>query len=350
MSSRYAAVRWPRLKLSFIFEKKSAWMIMFLLLVLALLSIFSVGIGTLYISPLRTIQVMLGTDAGSMEANIIWNFRMPRLVMAGLAGMALALSGTILQAVVRNPLASPDVIGVTSGAAMMAVLYLAVFNVKTSIVWMPLFAFAGAAAVSAFIYFGAWKKGVSPMRMILVGLGVTALLEALKTIFLIFSPIFVTSQAKIWITGTVYGANWTSVKFFTPWLLLFVPLLFVFAGRMNIQVLGNELPVVLGGRIQLQRFALLVTAAALAGSAVAFVGGIGFVGLMAPHLSRRLVGGSHGLLLICSAIVGGLLLMTADLIGRTIFAPRDVPAGVFTAVIGAPFFLYLLVKTKKKTE
>jgi len=348
MSSRYATIRWPRPKLSFIFEKKSAWMSLLLLLVLALLAVFSVGIGTLYISPLRTIQVMLGMGTGTMEANIILNFRLPRILLAGMAGMALALAGTILQAVVRNPLASPDVIGVTSGAAMMAVLYLAVFQVKTSIVWMPLFAFAGAAVVSAIIYFGAWKKGVSPLRMILVGLGVSALLEALKTLFLVFSPIFVTSQAKIWITGTVYGATWTSVKFFAPWLLLFIPLLFVLAGRLNIQVLGNELPVVLGGRIQLQRFALLVTAAALSGSAVAFVGGIGFVGLMAPHLSRKLVGGSHGLLLICSAIVGAILLIAADLIGRTVFAPRDVPAGVFTAVIGAPLLLYLLIKTKKK--
>jgi iron complex transport system permease protein len=113
-------------------------------------------------------------------------------------------------------------------------------------------------------------------------------------------------------------------------------------------VLGNELPVLLGGRIQLQRLAMIGTAAALAGSAVAFVGGVGFIGLMAPHLSRRLVGGSHGALLICSAIVGAILLVAADLIGRTFFAPRDIPAGVFTAVLGAPFFLYMLIKVKKQ--
>ncbi|MDF2958846.1 MAG: iron transporter permease [Paenibacillus sp.] len=347
--SRHVAIRAKGLRFSLIIDKKGIRVLFTVMLFLAILMILSIGIGTLYISPWRTIQVLLdGPGGGAMEATVIWNFRLPRIIMACLAGMALALAGTILQAVVRNPLASPDIIGITSGAAMMAVLFLAIFNVKTSIFWMPLFSFAGAAAVALFIYLAAWKKGVSPMRMILVGLGVSALLEALKTLFLIFSPIAVLSQAKIWITGTVYGANWTSVQYFSPWLVLFVPVLFVLVRRLNIQVLGNELPVLLGGRIQLQRFALIFTAAGLAGSAVAFVGGIGFIGLMAPHISRRLTGGSHGALLVCSAMVGAILLVTADLIGRTLFAPRDIPAGVFTAVIGAPFFLYMLIKVKKK--
>jgi iron complex transport system permease protein len=283
-----------------------------------------------------------------MESNVVWNFRMPRLLLAMMAGMALALAGTILQAVVRNPLASPDIIGVTSGAAMSSVLYLALFQVTTSVKWMPLFAFAGAAVVSAFIYFASWKKGISPIRMILVGLGVSALFEAFKTLFMIFSPIIVASQAKVWITGTVYGATWQTVNSYCPWLLLIIPLLFILAGKLNLQPLGSELPTLLGGRIQLQRLVLVGTAAALAGSSVAFVGGIGFIGLMSPHIARRLVGGAHGVLLPAAALVGAILLVAADLAGRTLFAPRDVPAGVFTAIIGAPFFLYLLVKQKKK--
>ncbi|MFC4307117.1 FecCD family ABC transporter permease [Cohnella boryungensis] len=267
---------------------------------------------------------------------------MPRLLLAVMAGMALALAGAILQAVVRNPLASPDIIGVTSGAAMSSVLYLALFQVTTSVKWMPLFAFAGAAVVSAFIYFASWKKGISPIRMILVGLGVSALLEALKTLFMIFSPIIVASQAKVWITGTVYGATWQTVNSYCPWLLLIIPLLFILAGKLNLQPLGSELPTLLGGRIQLQRLVLVGTAAALAGSSVAFVG------LMSPHIARRLVGGAHGVLLPAAALVGAILLVAADLAGRTLFAPRDVPAGVFTAIIGAPCFLYLLAKQKKK--
>jgi iron complex transport system permease protein len=347
--SRYKTIRVSRLRLSLLFEKKAGWMLLALLLLLAALALVSIGVGTLYISPYRTLQVLFGEAAGqSMEATVIWNFRIPRLLLACMAGMALALSGTILQGVIRNPLASPDIIGVTSGAAMMAVLFLAFFNQTLSVRWMPVFAFAGAAAVAGFIYFAAWKKGISPMRMILVGLGVSALLEAFKTLFIIFSTIIVASKAHIWITGTVYGASWKEVQYFTPWLLLFLPILFLLVRRLNIQVLGDELPVTLGARVQLQRLGLIATAAALAGSAVAFVGGIGFIGLMAPHISRRLVGGSHGVLLVCSAIVGAIILVTADLIGRTVLPPRDIPAGVFTAVIGAPFFLYMLMKVKKK--
>ncbi|MEC0231680.1 FecCD family ABC transporter permease [Paenibacillus alba] len=347
--SRYVTFRSERLRVSFLMEKKRMAMLFVSMLILLMLSIISIGAGTLYISPLRTVQVLWGGPHGeAMESIVIWNFRLPRLIMACLAGMALALAGTIMQGVVRNPLASPDIIGITSGAAMAAVLFLAIFSLKTSIFLMPVFAFVGALVVAVFIYLAAWKKGISPSRIILVGLGVSALLEALKTLFLIFSPIAVLSQAKVWLTGTIYGANWDTVLYYSPWLILFVPILFTLSRRLNIQVLGNELPILLGGRLQLQRFALIFTAAGLAGSAVAFVGSVGFIGLMAPHISRRIVGGSHGILLVCSAVMGAILLVAADLVGRTLFAPRDIPAGVFTAVIGAPFFLYMLIKVKRQ--
>jgi iron complex transport system permease protein len=347
--NRYMTARSERLRVSFLVDKKKMGMLVATMLFLLMLAIVSIGAGTLYVSPWRTLQILwAGPHGDAMETVVIWNFRLPRLVMASLAGMALALAGTILQGVVRNPLASPDIIGITSGAAMAAVLFLALFSLKTSIFLMPLFAFTGASLIAVFIYVAAWKKGVQPSRIILVGLGVSALLEALKTLFLIFSPIAVLSQAKIWLTGTVYGANWDTVLFFSPWLILFLPILFTLARHLNIQVLGNELPILLGGRLQLQRFALIFTAAGLAGSAVAFVGSVGFIGLMAPHISRRIVGGSHGLLLVCSAIVGAILLVAADLMGRTLFAPRDIPAGVFTAVIGAPFFLYMLIKVRRQ--
>ncbi|UKS28453.1 iron ABC transporter permease [Paenibacillus sp. HWE-109] len=347
--NRYATFRSERLRVSFLVDKKKMGMLFVSMLILLILSIVSIGAGTLYISPLRTLQILwAGPHGEAMESIVIWNFRLPRLLMACLAGMALALAGTIMQGIVRNPLASPDIIGITSGAAMAAVLFLAIFNLKTSIFLMPVFAFVGALLVSVFIYLAAWKKGISPSRIILVGLGVSALLEALKTLFLIFSPIAVLSQAKVWLTGTVYGANWDTVLYFSPWLILFLPILFTLSRRLNIQVLGNELPILLGGRLQLQRFALIFTAAGLAGSAVAFVGSVGFIGLMAPHISRRIVGGSHGILLVCSAVMGAILLVAADLVGRTLFPPRDIPAGVFTAVIGAPFFLYMLIKVKRQ--
>ncbi|GKU76654.1 iron ABC transporter permease [Paenibacillus sp. L3-i20] len=319
-----------------------------LLLVWLVLAIVSIGIGSLSVSPIQTLEILLFSGSNSAEGIVIWSLRLPRLLLASLAGAALAMAGTVLQGVVRNPLASPDIIGVTSGASMMAVFYLAFFNESIGISFLPFFAFAGAALVSFFIYMLAWKRGVSPLRMILVGLGVTALMEACKTLFLIFSPIFLTSQAQLWITGTIYGATWSNVYSLLPWLCVLLPFLLYMVRHLDIQALGDDLTVSLGGRIQLQRLTLIGAAAALAGAAISFVGGIGFIGLMAPHIARKLVGSSHRMLIICSAIVGAILLVTADFIGRTLFSPRDVAAGVFTAAIGAPFFLLLLMKAKKR--
>ncbi|MBH5320108.1 iron ABC transporter permease [Paenibacillus sp. GSMTC-2017] len=321
-----------------------------LLSLLFILSVASLSVGSLVIAPFKTLEVLFvsGWGGDSAENTVIWKFRMPRLLLAGLAGAALALSGTILQSVVRNPLASPDVVGVTSGASMMAVVFLAFFNESLNIVWMPLFSFAGAVAVTFFIYVASWKRGVSPLRLILVGLGVAALLEACKTLFLIFSPIFLTSQAQVWLTGSVYGTSWHNIYSFLPWFVSLTIVLIFMVRQLNIGVLGDELTISLGSRLQRQRMLLIGVAAALAGSAISFVGGIGFIGLMAPHLARRLVGSSHALLLPCAALVGAILLISADLIGRTMFSPRDIPAGVFTAVIGAPFLIYLLMNVKKQ--
>ncbi|MFD0589242.1 FecCD family ABC transporter permease [Paenibacillus sp. GCM10027627] len=327
-------------------EGKGFKLVVLLLLLLGC-GIVSIGIGTLSISPLRVAELLILGERDSAEGLVVWNFRLPRFVVAALAGAALAVSGTVLQGVVRNPLASPDIVGVTSGASMAAVFYLAFLNEKLGLGLLPLFAFAGAAAVSFFIYLLSWKRGVSPFRMILVGLAVTALLEAGKTLFLIFSPIFLTSQAQIWITGTIYGVNWDDALGLLPWICVLLPLILLMSRKLDIQVLGEETTISLGGRVQLQRIALIGMASALAGSAIAFVGGIGFIGLMAPHIARRLVGGSHFVLLIASALVGALLLGGADLLGRLLFSPKDVAAGVFTAVLGAPFFLYLLMKSKR---
>jgi iron complex transport system permease protein len=171
-------------------------------------------------------------------------------------------------------------------------------------------------------------------------------MQALTTLMMILGPIYQASQANIWITGTVYGSNWNNVATLLPWTVLFLIIAMVAARTINIQELGDEVATGLGGKVQRQRFTLLMISTALIGSAVAFAGGIGFVGLMAPHMARRLVGSSFGALLPASALIGGILVMLADLIGRTLFSPLEIPAGVFTAGIGAPYFIYLLFKTR----
>jgi iron complex transport system permease protein len=265
--------------------------------------------------------------------------------------MSLAVAGAILQGMIRNPLASPDILGITGGAAVAVVLFFAIFSDKNnsltiSIHWLPLGAFLGATIAALLVYLLSWKNGIVPMRLVLIGIGVSALMQAGTTIFMLLGPIYRASQANIWITGTVYGATWKNVAILAPWAVSFLIISFISARKMNIQELGEEIAVGVGVSLQRQRVFLLLLSTALTGGAVAFAGGIGFVGLMAPHMARRLVGSSFGALLPVSALLGAILVMAADLLGRTLFAPLEIPAGVFTAAIGAPYFIYLLYKSR----
>lgn len=324
--------------------------IMILGVITLLVLIMSTGIGDLKIAPWKVVSVFFGGGT-SLEQLVVTSFRLPRIIIALLAGMALAVAGGILQGMIRNPLASPDIIGITGGAGAAVVAFLTLFSnddntLMVSIKWMPVAAFIGAAIIAFLVYFLAWRKGVSPVRLVLIGIGISALTQALTTLLMILGPIYRASQANIWITGTVNGSDWQDVWILLPWSLIFIVLSFFITRQLNIQELGEEIATSVGGNVQRQRFLLLLMSTALVGGAVAFAGGIGFVGLMAPHMARRMVGSSFGALLPTAAFIGGILVMVADLIGRTLFLPLEVPAGVFTAAIGAPYFIYLLFKTR----
>ncbi|RBP05479.1 iron complex transport system permease protein [Rossellomorea aquimaris] len=324
--------------------------IMILGVITVLILIMSTGIGDLKIAPWKVVSVFFGGGT-SLEQLVVTSFRLPRIIIALLAGMALAVAGGILQGMIRNPLASPDIIGITGGAGAAVVAFLTVFSnddntLMVSIKWLPVAAFTGAAVIAFLVYFLAWRKGVSPVRFVLIGIGISALTQALTTLLMILGPIYRASQANIWITGTVNGSDWQDVWILLPWSLVFILLSFFITRQLNIQELGEEIATSVGGNVQRQRFLLLLMSTALVGGAVAFAGGIGFVGLMAPHMARRMVGSSFGALLPTAAFIGGILVMVADLIGRTLFLPLEVPAGVFTAAIGAPYFIYLLFKTR----
>jgi iron complex transport system permease protein len=348
--SKYKNIRLLNGRLSFLIDRKAS--ITFGVLVLAAFIIFviSTGTGEMKISPLTVVKVFFG-GGPEMETLIIKSFRLPRIIVALMVGVSLAVAGGILQGMIRNPLASPDVLGITGGASVAVVAFLAVFSDKSnaltvSIAWLPFAAFLGAGIVAFLVYFLAWKNGVSPIRLVLIGIGISTLMQALTTLMMIMGPIYQASQANIWITGTVYGSSWKNVATLVPWTVIFLIIALVAARTINIQELGDEVATGLGGKVQKQRFTLLMISTALIGSSVAFAGGIGFVGLMAPHMARRLVGSSFGALLPAAALIGGILVMVADLIGRTLFSPLEIPAGVFTAGIGAPYFIYLLFKTR----
>jgi iron complex transport system permease protein len=348
--SKYKNLRILNGRMSFLIDRKATVTIGILLIITFIIFVISTGTGETKIGPLTVVKVLFG-GGPEMESLIIKSFRLPRIIVALLVGISLAVAGGILQGMVRNPLASPDVLGITGGAASAVVAFLAVFSDKNnaltvSITWLPLAAFLGAGIIAFIVYILAWKNGVSPIRLVLIGIGISALMQAITTLMMVMGPIYQASQANIWITGTVYGSNWKNVVTLAPWTVIFIMIAFAVARTINIQELGDDLATGLGGNVQKQRFILLLISTALIGSSVAFAGGIGFVGLMAPHMARRLVGSSFGALLPVAALIGGILVILADLIGRTMFSPIEVPAGVFTAGIGAPYFIYLLFKTR----
>ncbi|NWQ39329.1 iron ABC transporter permease [Bacillus sp. EB106-08-02-XG196] len=350
--SKYKIFRNKKGNISYLIDKKAFFVIIALLLCTAGIFVVSTGLGEMKITPLNVIKVFFGGGT-EMDKLVIHSFRLPRIIVGLMAGIALAVAGGILQGMIRNPLASPDILGITGGASVAVVGFMAIFSDKNhvltvSIHWMPLAAFIGASVVGFLVYGLAWKNGVSPIRLILIGIGLMSLTKALTTFMMVLGPIYQASQANIWITGTVYGSTWRNVGALLPWVIILVIVAFVYARNVNIQELGDEVATGLGGRVQKQRFILLMLSTGLVGGAVAFAGGIGFVGLMAPHMARRLVGSAFGALLPVSALLGGMLVMLADLVGRTLFSPLEIPAGVFTASIGAPYFIYLLFKTRNQ--
>lgn len=344
----YLSLRFRNGIISFLLDKKASLITLILLLLTCLLFLVSTGMGDMKISLFEVINVMLGKGE-EMNTLVIHSFRLPRILVAVLVGIALAVAGGILQGIVRNPLASPDILGITGGASVAVVLFLAIFSdennaLTVSIKWMPLAAFIGATVVAFLIYTLAWDNGISPIKLVLVGIGLFALTQAITTLLMILGPIYRASQANIWLTGTVYGANWENVKILAPWTLILLFITFFYSRHLNIQELGDAVATGVGSRVNRQRFILLLLSTSLTGGAVAFAGGIGFIGLLAPHIARRLVGSAFGALLPVSALVGAILVMLADLIGRTMFGATEIPAGVFTAAIGAPYFIYLLFK------
>ncbi|MHC0038205.1 FecCD family ABC transporter permease [Pseudoneobacillus sp. C159] len=348
--SQYKGLRILRGKISLLIDKKALKVFLTLLLVSFSIFVISTGMGDMKISPINVLKVFFGGGT-KMEQLVVQNFRLPRIIVALMVGMGLAAAGGILQGLIRNPLASPDILGITGGASFAVVGFLAFFSdennsLTVSIEWMPVSAFVGATVVALLVYFLAWKNGVSPIRLVLIGIGISALMQAFTTLMMIMGPIYRASQANIWITGTVYGSNWKNVTIIVPCTLVLIVITLLLARNVNIQELGDEIATGVGSQVQKQRFWLLIVATALVGTSVAFAGGIGFVGLMAPHMARRLVGSAFGALLPVSALIGGILVMVADLIGRTMFSPLEIPAGVFTASIGAPYFIYLLFKTR----
>ncbi|MFC3284755.1 FecCD family ABC transporter permease [Litchfieldella rifensis] len=303
----------------------------------------SLCLGSHPTSPTAVLEALL-FPAHSDIALIVHEIRLPRVLLAVMVGASLAVAGLILQGLVRNPLASPDVIGITGGASVAAVLFLTLGGAALGESWLPVVAMGGAFLVALGIIALAWQRGVTPARLVLIGIGIAAALGAITTLTIVLSPDTTAMRAYVWLTGSLYAAQWREVVGMLPWMAVCLPLALSQARQLDVLALGDDLATGLGSAVQGSRLVLLLLSVALAGSAVAFAGGLSFIGLIAPHIARRLVARGFTGLVSVTALIGALILLYADLLGRIAFTPRDLPAGIFVAGIGAPLFVYLLYR------
>jgi iron complex transport system permease protein len=310
--------------------------------------VVNVGQGEYPIAIVDAIQTLLGIDTGNPDLSfVIQTLRLPRTLVAFLVGVSLAISGAIFQGLTRNPLADPSIIGINAGASLAAVATIVLFP-AAPVATLPITAFIGALFMAALIYGLAGTGQNSPMLLILLGIGLSAIASACTSLMISLGSISTVSQALVWLAGSVYDRTWDDFFALLPWAIGGSTLALGLTRELNVLHLGDEIATGLGSRVTWQRAQLVIVAVALAGSAVATAGTIGFVGLIAPHIARQLVGGNYRQILPVAALVGGMLVTLADAIGRTIFAPIELPCGVVLAAIGAPFFLYLLIQNRHR--
>ena len=313
--------------------------ILVIFLFLALLGSFlSLTKGSSIIS-IKEITDILLNPGNDPRSQIIWNIRMPRTIVGALVGINLSLSGAILQAIMRNPLADPHIIGISSGAGLAGVVIMILFPAMEYLI-TPV-AFIGAMLAAVCIYILAWKNGIKPVRIILAGVAVSAFLGAGISGLMIFYSDRV-HGALMWMVGGLAARSWPHVNIILPYAVIGLILALASAAYLNILQLGDEMARGLGVNVEVTRIILTAIAALLAASAVSVVGLLGFVGLVVPHAARLLIGSDYRFLLPASALLGIAIVTLSDTFARVIFAPIELPVGIIMAFLGAPFFLFLL--------
>ncbi|WP_335870958.1 FecCD family ABC transporter permease [Bacillus sp. 2205SS5-2] len=327
--------------------RKQRMIVIILIMLLLGTFILALGLGYSSLSYNRILPTLLGYG-NFKEEFVLFSVRMPRIIVTILAGMALSLSGAILQAITRNDLADPGIIGINAGAGVGVSLYFLFFPISaTTFVYMlPFMGFLGALITAGLILLFSYQKttGIQPVRLILVGIGFAMALSGLMIILISSAERSKVDFIAKWIAGNIWGSDWKFILAMLPWLLLLIPYTFYKAKTLNLLAMSEQSSIGLGVSVNKERLILLLTSVALASSAVSVTGGIAFVGLIAPHMAKALVGPRHQLYLPIAILIGGWLLMVADTIGRNVLEPGGIPAGIMISLIGAPYFIYLLLK------
>ncbi|MCT4480425.1 FecCD family ABC transporter permease [Peribacillus sp. NPDC101481] len=327
--------------------KKQRWIIGALTALIIVTIIIGTCSGYSNLSLGRLIPTLFGQGTFKEEF-ILFSVRLPRIIITLLAGMALALSGAILQGITRNDLADPGIIGINSGAGVAIAAFFLFFPLDAgSFVYMvPLVGFIGALLTACLIYILSFKRrsGLEPVRLVLIGVGFSMALSGLMIVLISSAEREKVDFISKWLAGNIWGTDWPFVWAIIPWLIILIPFTLYKANRLNLLGLSEPVAIGVGVSIEKERIVLLITAVALAAAAVSVTGGIAFIGLMSPHIAKSLVGPRNQLFIPVAILIGGWLLLLADTIGRNIIEPEGIPAGIMVALIGAPYFMYLLLK------
>ena len=315
----------------------------------------SVAVGSVTVAPTRVVSVIAEhllpwsapSSATAVEARIVWDFRLPRALLGAVVGAALAVAGAVLQAVVRNPLADPFVFGVSSGASLAAVAALTLAG-GAALLPVPLAAFGGALATTVVVYALAQQRGrTTPARLVLAGVAISYLLSSLTSYLVLraSAPGQGVAAVLTWLSGSLGSATWGDLGLPAAVVVVATAGLVLLARVLNAFLTGDETAASLGVDVGRARLALFVVTALLVGVVVAVSGAIGFVGLVVPHAVRAMAGADHRWVLPLCALAGAVLLVVADIAARLLIAPSELPVGLVTAVVGAPFFLWLLQRS-----
>ncbi|WAJ36119.1 iron ABC transporter permease [Pseudomonas sp. GOM7] len=323
----------------------SALLLIALLLGLAL---YAASVGSYSMDMAQLWRSLFSGDASAAQANVLWELRLPRILLAILGGAAMALAGVLMQSLTRNPLAAPGLVGVEAGASVTMLLILVLWPQALPLPLYPLAALLGGLAVALLIVGLSWRGAIAPLRLILVGVGLTAMLGAVADLLITYGNIDRVESALMWLGGSLHRGDWPQVQSLALWLLIAgLPLLFCHR-QLNLMQLGEGVALSRGLNLTWLMLLLLLCSVMLTAATVANIGVMTFVGLVAPHLARQLCGERHGALLPLSALFGAVLVLLGDTLGRALLPPLQLPAGLVVALIGAPYLLVLLARQRNR--
>ncbi|WP_243156454.1 iron ABC transporter permease [Clostridium sp. C8-1-8] len=314
---------------------------------------FSLTNGSYDLSVKDVVSTIFRINTNSDSDLVIFQFRLPRIIIAVLVGFGLGIAGTVIQGITKNGLADPGVVGINSGAGVAIVAFIFLFQGKFinenwySIFVMPLFGLIGGILASALIYIFSWKNGRLDMqRLILVGIAISSGFGAISLYISLKMNPSDFEAATVWINGSISNANWRYITAIIPWIIILVPIIVRKAFILDLFQLEEDSIKSLGVSVEKEKIILLLAAVGIVSACVSVSGNIGFVGLLAPHIAKALVGIKHKSVVIISGLIGALLVVAADFVARTIFSPAELSVGIVISIIGIPYFVYLLFKAK----